>query len=81
MADPLQAVTGLKCAAEAAMHAMWETFEQGDTEALILVNASNAFNVIIRQVALHNIQYITPPFATILINTYRISSRLFITGR
>ena len=33
-----------------------------------------------RQVALHNIQYICPPFATILINTYRKPSRLIILG-
>ena len=33
-----------------------------------------------RLVALHNIQYICPPFATVLINTYRIPARLFIVG-
>ena len=33
-----------------------------------------------RHVALHNIQYICPQFATILINTYRIPSRLIINN-
>ena len=33
-----------------------------------------------RQTALHTIQYMCPPLATVLINTYRNPSQLFITG-
>ena len=51
-----------------------------EESSVILVDASNAFNTLNRQVALHNIQYICPPFATVLINTYRMSPRLFVTG-
>ena len=79
-ASPLQASTGLKGGAEAAIHVMRDIFNEESTDGVILVDASNAFNTLNRQVALHNIQYICPPFATVLINTYRMSSRLFVTG-
>ena len=79
-AGPLQVATGLESGAEAAIHAMKEIFEDDNCEAVILVDASNAFNSLNRQVALHNIQYICPQFATILINTYRNHSRLIINN-
>ena len=59
---------------------MRDIFQHENTDAVILVDAANAFNRLNRKVALHNIQYLCPPFATVLINTYRIPSRLFIGG-
>ena len=79
-AGPLQASTGLKGGAEAAIHVMKDIFNSDDTDGIILVDVSNAFNSLNRQVALHNIQFTCPPFATVLINTYRKSSRLIISG-
>ena len=79
-AGPLQVSTGLKGGSEAAIHAMREIFELDACDGAILVDASNAFNRLNRRVALHNIQYICPEFATILINTYRQPARLFVTG-
>ena len=79
-AGPLQTATGLKGDAEAAIHAMKEVFDNDDTEAIIPVDAKNAFNALNRMVALHNIQILCPPFANILINTYGVPSRLFISG-
>ena len=78
-AGPLQTATGLESGAEAAIHAMKEIFDDAECEAVILVDATNAFNTLNRKVALHNIQYICPPFSNILINTYRNSSRLIIS--
>ena len=75
-----QVSTGLKGWSEAAIHAMKDLYEREYTDAVILVDAENAFNKLNRKVALHNIQYLCPNFATILINTYRLPSRLFITG-
>ena len=77
---PLQAAGGAKGGAEAAIHAMRTIFEDDNTDAVILVDASNAFNSLNRQVALHNVQRTCPAFATILINTYRNSSRLAVSG-
>ena len=56
---------------------MKEIFTHDDTEAILLVDATNAFNVINCQAALHNIQVICPAISTILNNTYL---ELFIMG-
>ena len=45
-AGPLQTATGLKAGAEAAIHSMRLIFEDSSTEAVILVDANNAFNSI-----------------------------------
>ena len=51
------------------------------TQAVLLVDASNAFNCLNWQVSLHNIQTLCPPLNRILINTYRKDVPLFIDGR
>ena len=76
----LQVAAGLKGGAEAAIHSMRDIYENDASDAVVLVDATNAFNMLNRQVALHNIQVLMPSFAIILINTYRHPSRLFITG-
>ena len=65
---------------EAVIHALRKVFASLDSDAVTLVDADNAFNRLNRAVALHNIQYLCPPFATIAINFYRAPSRLFVTG-
>ena len=59
---------------------MKDVYTEAETVGAILVDASNAFNALNRMVALHNIRIICPPFANILINTYRMPSRLLVTG-
>ena len=76
----LQVSTGLKGGAEAAIHSMKEIFEMESTEAVILVDAANAFNTLNRHVALHNMHYLCPSFAIVLVNIYRQPARLFIAG-
>ena len=51
-AGPLQTCAGHQAGCEAAVHAMKEVFTCDDTEAILLVDASNAFNTINRQAAL-----------------------------
>ena len=79
-AGPLQVASGLKGGAEAAIHSMKTIFEEASTDAILLVDAENAFNRLNRMAALHNMQYICPPFATVLINTYRNPARLILVG-
>ena len=79
-AGPLQVASGLKGGAEAAIHGMKIKFEEEASDGIILVDAENAFNRLNRLAALHNIQYICPPFATVLINTYRTPARLILVG-
>ena len=43
-AGPFQASTGLKGGAEAAIHVMKDIFNADDTDGIILVDVSNAFN-------------------------------------
>ena len=63
---------------EAAVHAMKEMFKDEGTQGVLLVDATNAFNCLNRNVALHNIQFNCPEFVTIPINTYRKSPVLMI---
>ena len=65
-------VTSLHSGAEATMHSMKEIFDDEQTHEVILVDASNAFNSLNRNAALHNTQILYPQFSTILINTYRV---------
>ena len=52
-----------------------------DADAVLLIDAENAFNSINRKVMLHNLKYICPIIATSIINCYATPSRLFIVGR
>ena len=76
----LQLSVGQKSGNEAAVHAMHRIFEADDTDAVVLIDASNAFYALNRAVALHNIRVLCPVIAAYTINTYRHSSRLFITS-
>ena len=76
-AGPLQLCAGQDGGCEAAVHAMRKIFQDPETEA---VDATNAFNSINRQAALHNVSVICPPLGQVLINTYRSPIRLFVTG-
>ena len=79
-AGPLQTATRLQSGAEAAIHSMSCMFEDGRTDAVILVNTRNAFNLLNHQAVLHNVRVICPQTATILVNTYRRPARLIIVG-
>ena len=50
------------------------------TEAVLLVDAENAFNSINKQVFLHNIKHICPPIANFVRNCYNVPARLFVLG-
>ena len=79
-AGPLQIATGFQSGAEAAIHSMKEIFDDEQTDAVILVDASIAFNSLNRNAALHNMQILCPQFATILINIYRLPVRMIVFG-
>lgn len=80
VAGSLQLCAGQIAGTEAAIHAVRSRFESEDCEALLLVDASNAFNTLNRQTALRNIRSLCPSLATVLINTYRVESDLFVDG-
>lgn len=65
----LQLCAGQKSGSEAAIHAMHTIFESDDTDAVLLIDASNAFNALNRAAALHNIRILCPIIAIYAINT------------
>ena len=69
----LQVCAGHKSGSEAAIHA-------NETDVVLLIDVSNAFNALNRAAALHYIRGLSPTLATYVINTYRQPARLFITG-
>ena len=75
-AGPKQLCAGQIAGIEAAVHAMRSIFSSDDTEAILLVDASNAFNSLNRQVALRNVRHLCP-----ITNTYREPSELIVGGR
>ena len=79
-AGPLQLCAGHQAGCKSAIHATRQVFESSETEAIILVDATNAFNSLNRQVALRNIRHLCPPLSKVLSNTYREDICLFIDG-
>ena len=59
---------------------MRDIFKQDATDGILLIDATNAFNSLIRGAALHNIRIACPFISTYLINMYRQPSKLFVTG-
>ena len=79
-AGSLQLCAGQISGIEAAVHTVDSLFQQDETEAVLLVDAKNAFNSLNRLSALHNIRRLCPSLATVLINTYRTPTQLFVDG-
>ena len=75
-----QLCAGQDAGNEAAVHgiAMRAIYDNPSTEAVLLADASNAFNNLNHQIALRNIQTLCPSLSTVLINTYREDVPLFI---
>ena len=76
-----QLCAGQKSGCEIAVHALRSLFEERDsTEGILLVDASNAFNSLNRNVMLHNVQALCPAISTCVTNFYRSSAELFVGG-
>ena len=71
---------GQQAGCEAAVHAMSSLYDSQTTEAILLVDANDAFNSLNREVALRNIQHLCPSLSVVLINTYREDIELFVDG-
>ena len=77
-AGPLQSCAGLESGIEASIHAVKKTWDEPTTEAVLLVDADNAFNRLNRKAAIHNIRQLCPPFHQYLKNTYQKSAKLIV---
>jgi hypothetical protein len=56
------------------------TFNEESSEAMLLVDAQNAFNAVNRKVALKNIKELCPPYYRFLNNCYQTPTKLFLSG-
>ena len=79
-AGSLQLCAGQQSGCEAAVQAFSSIFEEEETDAILFVDTSNAFNSINRKIMLHNIQYLCPPMSIYSWNCYCTPSRLFVSG-
>ena len=80
-AGNLQVCAGHQAGGEAAVHAIREIYEEEECEAVLLVDATNAFNTLHRKTTIHNIKIKCPSFATYIENTYKQPADLFIMGQ
>ena len=79
-AGTLQLCAGQECGIEAAIHAMRKVFNSSESEGVLLVDATNAFNSVNREVYLRNVQHLCPALAPIAINCYHLPASLFVGG-
>ena len=77
-AGTLQTCSGTESGIEAAIHAMKLQYDEDDCEAVLLIDASNAFNSLNRKVALHTIRKRCPAFYSFLNNCYKIPTELYV---
>lgn len=80
VAGTVQLCAGQPMGIEAAIHAMTRIFDDDSCEAILMVDASNAFNCLNRNAALHNAEQLCPALATLLKNTYGRAADLFVDG-
>ena len=76
----LQVWAGCEGGCEAAVYYVCRLFFDPESQAVLLVDASNTFNSINRQATLHNILQLCPSHAQILINTYQHPVCLIFLG-
>ena len=76
----LQVCAGQRARCEAAIHAVKTMFADPECEAVLMVDASNAFNSLNREAAIHNIKVRCPSLAKYVENSYKVPAQLFICG-
>ena len=59
---------------------MFAIFQHDNSEAVLLVDAKNAFNSLNRHVALQNVLHLCSSIAPAIVNTYHADAQLFVDG-
>ena len=77
----LQLCLGQRCGIEHAIHSLREAFEQPETQAILLIDAKNAFNSLNRDLALKNIEVLCPSLYLALSNSYKTPSNLYVSHK
>ena len=76
----LQTCAGIDSGIEAAVHSMATAFQNESAQAILLVDASNAFNSMNRVRALQTVKDLCPTFHQYLSNTYQTPTHQYISG-
>ena len=76
----LQTCSGISGGIKASVHAMAKIFRDEASEAILLVDADNAFNSLNREAAINNIKSLCQPYYMFQNNIYQCPSRLFVSG-
>ena len=79
-ASSLQVCAGQEAGAEAAIQAAHDIFKDHTTEAVLLIDAENAFNAINGKAILYNTSIICPIISACVSNCYNTPTCLFIIG-
>ena len=76
----LQVCAGQEAGAQATIRAMYDIYNDEHSEAVLLVDAGNAFNSIKGKVMIDNISVVCPAISTYVSNCYQSAARLFAVG-
>ena len=76
----IQLCLGQKCGIEHAIHTLREEFDADESCSILLFDASNAFSLLNRKLALENIETTCPSLVTALRNSYSEPSDLLVNG-
>ena len=79
-AGSLQVCAGQEAGAEAGIRAMYDIYNNEHSEAVLLLDAENAFNSINRNVILRNISVLCPTILTYVSNCCQSAAHLFVIG-
>ena len=74
----MQLGLGQKCGIEHAIHSLHNGSDNPENEAILLMDAKNAFNVLNRRTALENVKVLCPALLVVLRNSYCYPSHLCI---
>ena len=74
----MQLCLGQKCGIEHAIHSLRYSFDDPENEAILLIDAKNAFNVINKRTAFENVKALCPSLHVALQNSYSHPSHLYI---
>ena len=74
----MQTCAGIESGIEASVHTIAKAFKEERCEAALLIDARNAFNLMGRKAAVHNIQRSCPPIYQFLKNSYHSPSKLHL---
>ena len=80
LAKNFQLRLGQKCGIKYAIHSLRNEFEKPETDAILLIDAENAFNSLNRELGLKNVQISCPALHHALANSYKHPSKLYINN-